>query len=612
MMKNTQEESGMSVVASADVQAKCELLGCVRVEKGYRFAVWAPHADSVAVMGDFNGWDRDATPCQRDDAGNWFVDVADAQSGQGYKFVIRSGDRIWDRVDPRARQVTNSVGHAVIVDDDAFDWGDDSFQLPPWNELVIYELHIGTFHTRGDRPGTLDDAIEKLPYLKELGINAVELMPLAEFAGDYSWGYNPAHPFAVETAYGGVDGLKRFIRAAHRLGMGVIIDVVYNHFGPSDLDLWQFDGWSENDKGGIYFYNDWRSATPWGDTRPDYGRQEVRQYIFDNAMMWMEEYHADGLRYDMTLYIRAADHNQHNVNADGFSLLQWINREISQRYPGKITIAEDLQNNCILTESCEHGGGQFDAQWDAGFVHPIRETLIAIDDSHRSMEKVRDAILHKYNHDVFERVIYTESHDEVANGKMRVVSEIDASEEPNRYAIKRSTLGACLMMTAPGIPMWFQGQEFLEDDWFQDTDPLDWARAEKYQNIVQMYKDLAHLRTNATGQTAGLCGQHVNVYHVNDLDKIIAFHRKKEGGIGDDVIVVMKFSENRSENYQIGVPHGGHWKLVFNSDADCYGEVLDGTIANDFEAMEGDYDGLPFSASVNIGAYSCQIYSRQS
>ena len=151
---------------------------------------------------------------------------------------------------------------------------------------MIYELHIGTFNDdkETDTPGTFARAIEQFDHLKRLGVNVIQVMPTAEFAGDFSWGYNPAHIFAVETAYGGPRAFKDFVQAAHAAGIGVILDVVYNHFGPSDLDLWQFDGWSENDGGGIYFYNDWRRATPWGDTRPDYGRGEVRQYIRDNAM----------------------------------------------------------------------------------------------------------------------------------------------------------------------------------------------------------------------------------------------------------------------------------------------------------------------------------------
>ncbi len=139
--------------------------------------------------------------------------------------------------------------------------------------------------------------IAKLPYLCDLGVNAVEIMPPMEFAGGYSWGYNPANLFAIEREYGGPSGFKAFVAAAHAQGIAVIFDVVYNHFGPSDLDLWQFDGWSENGKGGVYFYNDGRSWTPWGDTRPDYGRSEVRQFIRDNALLWLERYRVDGLRW---------------------------------------------------------------------------------------------------------------------------------------------------------------------------------------------------------------------------------------------------------------------------------------------------------------------------
>jgi len=192
--------------------------------------------------------------------------------------------------------VTNSVGHGIIYDHGAFDWEGDDFHLAGHHELVIYELHIGSFYTRTDEVGTLELAMDKFDHLVRLGVNVVQVMPIAEFAGDYSWGYNPAHIFAVESAYGGPDAFKTFVKEAHRRGLAVVLDVVYNHFGPSDLDLWQFDGWSENDKGGIYFYNDARSVTPWGDTRPDYGREEVRRFIHDNAMMWLHDYHVDGLR----------------------------------------------------------------------------------------------------------------------------------------------------------------------------------------------------------------------------------------------------------------------------------------------------------------------------
>ena len=243
-----------------------------------------------------------------------------------------------DRIDPYARQVTNSIGNSVIYDPSGFNWQNDNFDLPPHNELVIYEMHIGSFFAdEKGKPGDFDTAMEKLGHLNRLGVNALQIMPIAEFAGDYSWGYNPAQIFAVEVIYGGPDDFKRFVREAHKRGFAMIQDVVYNHFGPSDLALWQFDGWRENEKGGIYFYNDHRSETPWGSTRPDYGREEVRRYIHDNAMMWIEEYHIDGLRYDSTLYIRTSDGNESNPSCQMVgSLMQQINSDIRSRFPHSI------------------------------------------------------------------------------------------------------------------------------------------------------------------------------------------------------------------------------------------------------------------------------------
>ena len=255
-------------------------------------------------------------------------------------------------------------------------------------------MHIGTFHVKEEgHPGTLDSAIEKLPYLKELGINAIEVMPIMEFAGDFSWGYNPSHPFAIESIYGGPDAFKRFVKAAHEHGIAVISDVVYNHFGPSDLDLWRFDGWSENDKGGIYFYNDRRSSTPWGETRPDYGRGEVRHYLCDNALMWFEEYHVDGLRWDAITYIKnilGSDSSPANEIPDGWSLMQWINHELHQRFPGKISIAEDMKVNAWVTQSTGAGGAGFNAQWDSEFVNPVRQSIIARDDGLRDVDAVSE------------------------------------------------------------------------------------------------------------------------------------------------------------------------------------------------------------------------------
>ena len=244
-------------------------MGAIPGPKGVTFRVWAPHAEKVYVTGTFNDWSETSTPLVKEENGCWSADVAEAKTGDEYRYWIHGPQGPLSRIDPYARKVTSSIGNGVIYDPQAFDWGDDAFHLATGNELVIYEMHVGTFNVKAaGQPGTLDSAIEKLPYLQQLGINAVEVMPIAEFSGDFSWGYNPAHPFTVESIYGGPDALKRFVKAAHEHGIAVIVDVVYNHLGPSDLDLWQFDGWSENEKGGIYFYQDRRSQYTLGRDAP--------------------------------------------------------------------------------------------------------------------------------------------------------------------------------------------------------------------------------------------------------------------------------------------------------------------------------------------------------
>ncbi len=587
--------------------ARLDGMGALSHPHGVGFRVWAPHADAVHVTGTFNDWSADATALTAEGNGHWYADVAGAAPGHEYRFLITNGDRRLNKIDPYARQVTNSVGNAVIYDHSAFDWLGDVPRIVPHNELVIYEVHIGSFHTDGSSaPGTFEVAMGKFDHLERLGVNAVQVMPVAEFAGDYSWGYNPAHPFAVETAYGGPDAFKAFVREAHRRGMAVILDVVYNHLGPSDLDLWQFDGWSENDGGGIYFYNDERARTPWGETRPDYGREEVRRYLHSNAMMWLHDYHVDGLRLDMTPYIRSVNGSGIDL-PDGWDLMRWINLSIREQYPGRIAIAEDMQADPRISQVEGHGAA-FHAQWDGAFVHPVREAVIVADDGQRSIRAVQDALLARYNDDAFQRVIYTESHDEVANGRARVPYEVDPGEPTGWYAQKRSTLGAALTLTAPGIPMLFQGQEFMQGEWFRDDVPLDWDLRDDLRGIVRLYRDLIALRRNLSGTTKGLTGQYIDVYHANDIDKVMAYQRWAEHGIGDDVVVVVNLGGTVRDGYRIGMPADGRWNLLFNSDSTRYGPDFAGHPSRDLLATGAGHDGMGSSAEVSIAPYTMLIY----
>ncbi len=588
-------------------------MGAILHQDGVFFRVWAPNALEVFVTGDFNEWKQDEFKLDHEDDGYFGGNVSSAKAGSQYKFIIKTAHGDLMKNDPYARELTNSAGNSVVYDANAFNWEEDESFMPYWNEAVIYELHLGTFNVQEEgKPGDFHTLKEKIPYLKELGINVIEIMPPFEFPGSYSWGYNPAYPFAIESDYGGPDALKALVKEAHQNGIAVILDAVYNHFGPTDIDLWRFDGWYENDKGGIYFYNDWKSETPWGDTRPDYGRQAVRNYIKDNARMWLQDFHIDGLRLDSTYHMRHVEEGQDMEQGiyEAISLLKELNEEVKERYPHKIMIAEDLHNLEILTNPTERGGVGFSSQWDAVFVHTIRDVLITQEDQNRDLNQAVKALLNRYSGDAFKRVIYTESHDEVGNGTARIVEEIGHGDVNNWYSKKRASLGMAMVMTAPGIPMLFQGQEILEDKWFSDTDPIDWSLLDKYKGYFNLHKDLIHLRLNTTGTTLGLSGQHIQIIRADNDQKILAYQRWKEGGAKDTTMVILNLSVEEKAVYRIGFPLKGLWKVRFNSDWEGYNEEFGNYQSYDVETQDEANDDFEQSAEISIAPYTALILSQ--
>ncbi len=591
-------------------------MGAVPHEGGVSFRVWAPSAKSVAVSGTFNSWLKEGHPLQREDGGNWSGDVAGAKIGDEYKFVIVSdfADQPLWKNDPYARELTASNGNSVIADPH-FQWTETTFVCPPLNELVIYELHVGTFLFDPDSPagrGTFRTLQSKLPYLRDLGVNAIEIMAAGEFPTDRSWGYNPSHIFAIESSYGGPNGFRALVDSANQHGIAVILDVVFNHLGPGDLDLWRFDGRDFDGNGGIYFYDLPRAHTPWGDTRPHYGSGPVRQFLRDSAVRWVESRGADGLRWDATAWIRNIDGRGDGVGdlPDGWNLMMWINDEIHHLAPGDVSIAEDMRENPWLTKPTGAGGAGFDAQWCARFVSAVRDVAKRGDDGERDMDALADAIAHRCNDQPFQRVIYTESHDEVANGHARLPEEIQPGRAADLFARKRSTLAAAVVLTAPGVPMIFQGQEFLEDKWFDDGRELDWQKLVAHEGIHRLYRDLIRLRRNVGKTTRGLRGEHVNAFHVNRSAKVVAFHRWENGGANDDVVVLLNCSNVAYERYTIGMPRGGMWEVRFNSDWRGYSDDFDGHDSFATFAHPADRDNLSYAADVGIGRYTAIVLSQ--
>ena len=591
---------------------KLKGMGAIVSEQGVAFRVWAPNAHQVFVTGSFNEWQNDKNELFSEDNGYWYTYVRNAKVWDEYKYVIHNDNEVLYRLDPYAIEATNSNGNSIISQVD-YNWTDDDFEIPDWNSLVIYELHVGTFFRKHeDSTGNFDLVTQHLRYLKALGINCIELMPVAEFPGSQSWGYNPSLPFAIERDYGGPGALAHLVNMAHANGIAVIMDVVFNHFGPSDLGLWQYDGWSENGNGGIYFYNDWRADTPWGSTRPDYGRSEVRRYIRDNALMWLDKYHCDGLRWDATAYIREADGGlgMQNPLEDGISMMQKINGEIHDCFPKKLLIAEDLMGKEYITNAVGYGGLGFNAQWDTHFVHPLRKFLSLPKDADRDMTVLYDLLNFNYNNKPFQRVVYVESHDEVANGKTRLPEMIQPGEADSTFAKKRAVLGAVLVLTAPGIPMLFQGQEFLSDKFFTDDTGLDWDKFSTFKGITKLFADLIKLRTGSDWAASGLLCEGFDIFHKNNKNKVIGYYRFDSADYDKGVIIILNFSNERLEDYQLGIPSAGHWQNKINTSWQGYDLEFGNAEVWDFDTDEGEYDEQSQYTRMTLPAYGALLFVR--
>lgn len=573
-------------------------LGPLHQHLGVAFRVWAPHADAVSVVGSFNDWHPRVDPMAPEPIsqgydGCWYAYVENATIGDRYKYRIVHGQESFDRIDPQAREVSHAE-QVSVIHDPHFDWQQDGeFESLPWNEWVLYQWDSGSLSR------------EPFDELRRLGVNALQWTPIGPAAGGAAAeasratpavGFDAAHPFAIEHAHGGPCEFKRWVRDAHAAGFAVLMNVAYDHLGLPDQDLWRFDGWDPADKGGIYFYNDHRGATPWGDTRPNYECPQVRSFIRDSALAWLEEYRVDGLHFERTFLIRSIDGHSAQELPDGWQLTQWLNREIRAACPAAITIAEDLQNNDYLTKPDVEGGAGFSTQCDAGFVDLITEVLETSSDAARSMCQVREALYHGYNSDVFQRVIYTAPDPHAGEHAPSRQTGQSAAALVDWSIQKRRALALALTLTAPGIPMLFSGQQ-------------DW-RGSGQRGGDRYVADLIRLRLNRDGTTGGLTGQIIDVFHVNEQEKIVAYRRSESGGRGDDVVVVINFANRSHHDYRIGFPESGRWRLRINSDASIYSSNFGNFCSSDAIAVPEACDHQVASGLIQLGPASAMVFSK--
>jgi maltooligosyltrehalose trehalohydrolase len=427
----------------------------------HQFEIWAPFVSKIAVKVKGSLLPMEGP----DEQGWWRLLVHEAQPGTDYGYVVDDEKTVYP--DPRSLSQPNGVhGLSRIYDQRAFQWTHSTFQPPPLSSAVVYELHIGTFTPEA----TLDAAIGKLDHLVNLGITHVELMPVAAFAGNHGWGYDGVALFAVHEPYGGPDGLKRFVDAAHGMGLAVLLDVVYNHFGPAGNYAGKF---------GPYLIDS--HHTPWGGAvnLEDAWAHQVRRFFLDNALMWMRDFHIDGLRLDAVhAYIdRSADHFLEQLSVEA----KWLEATLAH---GKVLIAESDSNDPRIVTPREAGGFGIDAQWSDDFHHALFAVLYpgptegyysdfgTLKQLAKALEHtfVYDGIYSKYRRRKHGRpprnlsqhrfLGYIQNHDQVGN---RAVGErIQVS-----VGFDRAMVAAAIVMTSPFIPMLFQGEEWAASSPFQ-------------------------------------------------------------------------------------------------------------------------------------------------
>jgi maltooligosyltrehalose trehalohydrolase len=441
----------------------------------HEFSLWAPKAKKIAVKID----DTQYPMTGPDEKGWWKASVEAAQPGTDYAFML--DDDATSYPDPRGLWQPNGVhGPTRIYDQTAFAWTDDRWQGPPLSGAVIYELHVGTFTAAG----TFDAAIERLDYLSKLGITHVELMPVVEFPGKHGWGYDGVALFAVNNLYGGPDGLKRLVDACHARGLAVLIDVVYNHFGPVGNYTTKF---------GPYLTD--LHCTPWGDAVnfEDSGSDEVRRFFCDNALMWMRDYHADGLRLDAVhaFIDRSAIHFMEQLSAEVEVLSSTLERKL-------VLIAESDLNDPKLVRPREADGYGMDAQWSDDFHHALFTILNVEKDGKGyyadfgTFEKLAKSLTDVFVYDgVYSRyrgrthgrpvnglsahhfVGFIQNHDQVGN-------RATGDRLEHIVGMRRAKVAAGIVLTAPFIPMIFQGEEFAAStpfQYFADHEDPEMAKA---------------------------------------------------------------------------------------------------------------------------------------
>ncbi|MGN1394278.1 MAG: 1,4-alpha-glucan branching protein GlgB [Succinivibrionaceae bacterium] len=582
--------------------------------KGVRFAVYAPSASNVSVIGDFNFWDGRRHPMARSLLGHWVLFVPELTEGERYKYELKDpmGNRLPHKADPVGFYAEQYPSFAsVVYDQKKYEWNDGDWIKSQYNDklkqpMSIYEMHFASWkrHEDGTSLSYREMVDELIPYVKEMGYTHIELLPIMEHPFDGSWGYQPIGLFAPTSRFGSADDFKYFVDKCHQENIGVILDWVPAHFPSDSHGLARFDGTP------VYEYEDPRRGwhPDWNSYIYDFGRDTVRQFLVASALFWLDNYHIDGLRVDAVASMLYWDYSRKagewvpnvdggNHNYEAISLLRWVNEEVYKKYPYAMTIAEESTAFAGVSRPTYTGGLGFGFKWNMGWMHDTLEYM------------KKDPIYRKYHHSEMtfsmiyaydENFILSISHDEVVHGKLSMLYKMPGNEW-EQAANLRAFMG--YMYAHPGKKLNFMGTEFAQSaEWNHDSQLQWWLlQFDKHQGQKKLIQDLNKLYKsepalyNADYDKGGFLWLDHSDYQ-NSVFALMRRDDKQE----NEVIVVSNFTPTPHKEYRLGVPKKGTYEVILNTDSKYYwGSNYDlGGLT--FQASDVSWHGQYHSILINL------------
>ncbi len=562
------------------------LMGCQPHAEGARFAVWAPNAQAVSVVGEFNGWRTDAHPARAraDGTGIWEADIAGVVPGQVYKFAILTRTGQWlEKADPFARRAelppaTGSIVHAA----DGYAWGDQAWMQSRAAKsahdaaVSIYEVHLGSWRRGPDGRwlGYREVAPQLAEYAVGMGFTHVELLPVTEHPFYGSWGYQTTGYFAPTARYGTPADFKFLVDTLHQAGLGVVLDWVPSHFPTDAHGLGNFDGTA------LFEYADPRQGfhPEWNSAIFDYGRNEVRAFLLSSALFWLDEYHVDVLRIDAVASMLYLDYarkpgewvpNRYggHENLEAISFLRMLNEAVYRDYPDTLTIAEESTAWPMVSRPTYVGGLGFGMKWNMGWMHDTLQYFHE-DPLFRRWHhgQLTFALLYAFN----ENFVLPLSHDEVVHGKGSLVGKMPG-DAWRQLANLRLLLGH--MWSHPGKKLLFMGGEFGQRAEWSHDEGLHWGTLDDpaHRGVQRWVEDLNRLyRTEPAMHQRDFDSAGFEWIDCNDAENSVLSYLRRAAD-GSPLLVVENFTPVPRENYLVGVPQPGYWRECLNSDAPLYG-----------------------------------------